>query len=142
MHFFVCSMSPEIVSRGALYLLLCSGSICMTAFSFPLLSRITSGVSIIVGFFTVAPMNQLCTAWHLMTDSHVNTRRQSLFVPGTYSMVRFHDRTGDVLLLCATYCDKPLILQRGGCYIVVGMQYHMHPTPQTREYVASIPLST
>jgi hypothetical protein len=130
-----------MVSRGALYLLLSLGQICMTEFTFPLLSRISPGVSIIVSFFTVAPTNQLCAVPHSVMN--LLTRGASLrFGFGTCSMVGFYGSTGDVLPLNATDCDKPLILRRGGCEMFVGMQYNMQPTPHTQKYLASIPLST
>jgi hypothetical protein len=140
MRFFVYSMSPEMASWEALYLLLSLGRICMTEFPFPLLPRSPPGVSIVVGFFVVAPM-KICAAPHLMVD--MLTRGASLrFGSCTYSMVGFHGSTGGVLHLCATDCDKPWILRRGGCEIVVRMKYHMHPMPHTQEYLASILLST
>jgi hypothetical protein len=141
MHFVVCSISPVTASWRALYIFLSLGQICMTDFPSPLLSRSPPRVSIVVGFFAVAPTNQLCAAPHIMLD--ILARGASLrFGYVTYSMLGFHGSTGDVLLLCATDCDTPLILRRGSRGIVVGVQYHMHPTPQTQECLASILLPT
>jgi hypothetical protein len=53
-------------------------------------------------------ISALCSA---VSIGGMLTRGASLrFGSGTYSMVEFHGSTGDVLLLCAAYCDKPLIL--------------------------------